>query len=259
MIFKVASFNINSIRARLGILTEWLNKNRPDVLCVQETKVADEQFPVDDLKAAGFNVVFNGQKSYNGVAIISPHEITDVSKELGLPGDSGEARFLKAVVKGIPVVNSYIPQGQDINSPKFAYKLSYISYLRQYFDNNFSADKPLLWMGDFNVAPEAIDVHDPKRLRGRVMFHPEEHKVLAQVKEWGFVDVFRQHNSEGGNFTFWDYRIRNGVERNVGWRLDHIWATKALAERSVNAWIDREPRLKEKPSDHTFIVAEFEL
>ncbi|MEG6615003.1 exodeoxyribonuclease III [Peptococcaceae bacterium 1198_IL3148] len=259
MKFKVASFNVNSIRARLGILTEWLDKNQPDVLCIQETKVSDEQFPLADIKAAGFNVVFNGQKSYNGVAIVSPHEITDVSKELGFPADSGEARFIKAVVKGIPVVNSYIPQGQDVNSPKFAYKLSYISHMRQYFAHHFRPDAPLLWLGDFNVALEDIDVHDPKRLRGRVMFHPEEHKVLNQVKEWGFVDVFRQHQPEGGNFTFWDYRIPNGVQRNVGWRLDHIWATKPLAQLSTQAWIDKEPRLKEKPSDHTFIVAEFEL
>ena len=114
-----------------------------------------------------------------------------------------------------------------------------------------------MWIGDFNVAPEPIDVHDPKRLLGHVGYHPDEHKALKRVKEWGFVDVFRKHKTDPGEYTFWDYRVRNAVERGLGWRVDHIWATKPLAEKSQDAWIDLEPRLWDKPSDHTFIVAEF--
>lgn len=259
MNFKVASFNINSIRVRLDLLLNWLTKNKPDVLCLQETKVPDDKFPAQKIKDAGFNVVFNGQKSYNGVAIISPYPITAVSCQPGFPADNGEARFIQATIKGIPVVNTYIPQGQAVDSPKFSYKLSYIKYLGQYFAQNFKAEAPLLWMGDFNVAPEPLDVHDPKRLLGRVCYHPEEHKVLAQVKEWGFVDIFRKHQPEGGQYSFWDYRVPKGVERNIGWRIDHIWASQGLAAHSCRSWIDKEPRLLPKPSDHTFILAEFVL
>lgn len=259
MLFKVASFNINSIRARLPILMDWLVANQPDVLCLQETKVPDDKFPTEEIEAAGYHVAYKGQKSYNGVAIISRHPITDVCYEFGFAEDNGEARFIQGVVQGIPVVNTYIPQGQAVDSPKFAYKLAYIQQLGEYFKQCFKPEQPLLWMGDFNVAPLPLDVHDPKRLLGRVCFHPEEHRVLAGVKEWGFVDVFRKHQPEGGNFSFWDYRVRQGVERNIGWRIDHIWASDSLANQSHRAWIDKEPRMLPKPSDHTPILAEFNL
>lgn len=257
--FKASSFNINSIRTRKEMLLEWLQENKPDVICLQETKVVDEHFPVDFFIEAGFNVLHKGQKSYNGVAILSPHPMTLLNSDLGEPAEPGEARLLAALVKGIVVVNTYIPQGQTPTSDKFKYKLSWIKALRRYFEQNFSAHERVLWMGDFNVAPEPLDVHDPKRLLGKVMFHPEEHQALQYVKDWGFQDVFRLHQPQGGQFTFWDYRIPKGLERNIGWRLDHIWATEALAKFSTEAWIDIEPRRREKPSDHTFIVAQFDL
>lgn len=259
MLFKVASFNVNSIRARKELLVDWLSANQPDVICLQETKVMDTDFPKEDFERAGYQCLYKGQKSYNGVAIMSPHPMKLIDTDLGTVAEPGEARILAAVVKNIPVINTYIPQGQSPESSKFAYKLSWIRNLRDYFNRNFHPDQPLLWMGDFNVAPDPMDVHNPKRLLGHVGFHPEEHEALNYVQEWGFQDVFRLHQSEGGHFTFWDYRVPKVLERNLGWRIDHIWATAPLASLSTRAWIDREPRKQVKPSDHTFILAEFEL
>ncbi|MEW6063588.1 MAG: exodeoxyribonuclease III [Bacillota bacterium] len=259
MNFKVATFNVNSIRSRKEILLEWLKENKPDVICLQETKVMDADFPEEYFKQDGYHALYKGQKSYNGVAILSPHPMVLLNSHLGAFTDAGEARLLAVSVKGIPVINTYIPQGQSPDSEKFKYKITWIKALRDYFQRNFRPDHPVLWMGDFNVAPEPKDVHHPKQLLGKVGFHPEEHQALQYVKEWGFQDVFRLHQPDGGQFTFWDYRIPKGLERNLGWRIDHIWATAPLAKCSTKAWIDIEPRRKEKPSDHTFIVAKFDL
>ncbi|KJS18054.1 MAG: exodeoxyribonuclease III [Peptococcaceae bacterium BRH_c4b] len=257
--FRIASFNTNSIRSRVDIVMSWLGKEQPDVLCLQETKVEDKDFPREAFAGAGYNVVFNGRKSYNGVAIASRHAIDSVSTDSVAVAEPGEGRIIVATIKGVSVVNTYIPQGQSPDSEKFIYKLDWIKGLRDYFQERFSREDDLVWVGDFNVAPEPIDVHNPKRLYGHVGYHPEEHKALQHVKEWGFEDIFRRHQQEGGLYTFWDYRVKDGVNRNLGWRVDHIWATRPLAGKSLRAWIDKEPRLKERPSDHTFIVAEFDL
>lgn len=257
--FKLASFNVNSIRARMDIVISWLEQEKPDVLCLQETKVEDKDFPVAAFNQAGYNVAFKGQKAYNGVAVVSPHPILETGYEKGFSVDNDEARLLAVSVNGVQIINSYIPQGQDPESDRFAYKLNWIKKMREFFENHYVRDELVVWSGDFNVAPEPIDVYDPERLYGRTGFHPEEHKVLKYVKEWGFIDVFRRHVKEGGHYTFWDYRIPALLKHNKGWRIDHIWATKAMAERSQRAWIDTEPRFKLKPSDHTFIAAEFKL
>jgi exodeoxyribonuclease-3 len=257
--FKIASFNTNSIRSRIDIVISWLDKEQPDVLCLQETKVEDKDFPLESFKQAGFDVIFNGRKSYNGVAIISRHNMEAVSRDSVGSAEPGEGRIIAATINGIRVVNTYIPQGQSPDSEKFIYKLNWIKGMRGYFQERFSSDDDLVWVGDFNVAPEPFDVHNPKRLYGHVGYHPEEHKALQYVKDWGFEDVFRRHRKEGGHYTFWDYRVKDGVKRNLGWRVDHIWATRPLAEKSAGAWIDKEPRMKERPSDHTFIVAEFNV
>ncbi len=172
--------------------------------------------------------------------------------------ESEGTRLITATINNIPIVNTYIPQGFFPLSKQFHYKLDWFQRLYDYFDQYFRTDKELLWMGDFNVAPEPIDVYDPEHLLGHVGYHPDEHAALQRFKKWGFVDVFRLHQSESKQYTFWDYRIRNAVVRKMGWRVDHIWATRPLAEKSVRAWIDIAPRLLEKPSDHTFISAEFE-
>jgi exodeoxyribonuclease-3 len=253
---KVASFNANSIRARLHIVIDWLKKESPHVLCLQETKVIDAEFPEEAFRDLNYKTVYRGEKSYNGVAIVSRMPVRNVRRGFDELETEG-SRLIFATVGGIPILNTYIPQGFHPLSKQFMHKLNWFQRLYDYVNQHFRPDRPLLWLGDFNVAPEPIDVHDPGHLLGQVGFHPDEHAALEKFKEWGFVDVFRRHQPEPGQYTFWDYRVRNGVARNLGWRVDHIWATEPLARKSVNAWIDVEPRLREKPSDHTFIVAEF--
>jgi exodeoxyribonuclease-3 len=253
---KIASFNVNSLRMRLEVVLGWLGKFEPDVLCVQETKVQDVDFPSDAFDGSGYKYVFKGEKKYNGVAIFSKSEITKV--EFGFADEpKDEARLIKAEINGIVIVNTYVPQGYSPESEKFEYKLKWFKRLGEYFKKNFKPTDPVLWTGDLNVAPEAIDVYDPAALSGHVCFHPEVHKALKKVMAWGFVDVFRLHCKEAGQYTFWDYRM-NSFRRNLGWRLDHIMTTEVLANKSTACYIDKEPRLVERPSDHTPIVAEFD-
>ena len=257
---RIASFNANSIRSRLHIILSWMAKYDCDVLCVQETKVTDQDFPVDAITQAGYHCAFTGQKSYNGVAIITRDQPTEVKIGLGKDTYDQEARVIRTVVNGIAVVNTYVPQGTAPDSPRFQYKLDWIMGMPDYFGAHFTPDDPIVWAGDFNVAPEPIDVYDPEGLAGSVCYHPDEHSALNHAKEWGFVDLFRkQHPGEGNQYTFWDYRIPNAFKRRMGWRIDHIWATVSLAEKCTGCWIDKEPRQAEKPSDHTFIAADFDL
>jgi exodeoxyribonuclease-3 len=254
---KIATFNANSLRSRLPIILGWLEKNRPDVLCVQETKVQDVDFPHEAFDKTGYEYAFKGQKSYNGVAVFSRSKISKV--EFGFKDEpKDEARLLKAVVGGVTIVNTYVPQGYEPDSEKFQYKLQWFNRLNKYFKANFKPSQRIVWLGDFNIAPEAIDVYDPKGLLGHVCYHPEVHKVLKKVMAWGFTDVFRMHCKEAKQYTFWDYRM-NAFKRNAGWRLDHIMATKPMAKKCTACYIDIEPRLAEKPSDHTFLVAEFDI
>jgi exodeoxyribonuclease-3 len=254
---KVASFNVNSLRARLPIVLEWLAECQPDVLAVQETKVQDVDFPADAFDETEYKYVFKGQKSYNGVAIFSRSDITNV--KLGFDDEpKDQPRLIKTEINGIVIVNTYVPQGYSPESEKFEYKLNWFARLGRYFDKNFKPAEPVLWVGDFNVAPERIDVYDPEGLSGHVCFHPDVQKALGKVMQWGFVDLFRMHCSEPGQYTFWDYRLRGSVKRNLGWRLDHIMATQPLAKKFTACYIDKEPRLAERPSDHTPIVAEFD-
>lgn len=256
---KVATFNANSIRMRLGIITDWLAANSPDVLAIQETKAQDRDFPAAAFREVGYHVVFCGEKSYNGVAIISKERPGEVSFGLDDPGPRDEARLAVAKIGKVNVVNTYVPQGTAVDSVRFQYKLLWFARLKSLFESRFAPEEMVLWMGDLNVAPTDRDVYDPKRLAGGVCFHPDEHRALSSVVEWGFVDVFRKHCDEEGLFSFFDYRIPNALKRNLGWRLDHIFATKPLAAKSTAAWIDLEPRRAPKPSDHTFVVAEFDI
>lgn len=260
--FKIATFNANSIRVRLPQILEWMVREEADVLCVQETKVQDKDFPVAPIEEAGLHVVFRGQKSHAGVAILSrePAENVVAGFDEADDGPADEPRLLRATYGDVHVVNTYVPQGRSPDSEQFAYKLAWFERLRALFERHYLPDDLLVWVGDFNVATEDIDVHDPDRLRGHVDFHPEAQAALDEVRAWGFVDVFRQHHpDEPEQFTYWDYRARNPIERGVGWRVDHIWATEPLAEASSAAWIDVEARRAERPSDHTFLVAEFEM
>lgn len=255
---KVASFNVNSIRARLQIVLDWIQKESPDVLCLQETKVPDTEFPDASFEDINYCAVFRGEKTYNGVAILSKIPVESV--RVGFDEYESEGtRLITVTVNKIPIVNTYIPQGVHPLLKQFRYKLDWFQRLYDYFDKNFRPDKALLWMGDFNVAPEPMDVYDPDHLLGNICFHPDEHAALQRFKDWGFVDVFRLHQRDHNQYTFWDYRVKNAIVGKKGWRIDHIWATRALAKKSTKAWIDIAPRLLEKPSDHTFIVAEFDI
>ncbi|MBP7736812.1 MAG: exodeoxyribonuclease III [Spirochaetes bacterium] len=256
---KIATYNANSIRARMPLLERWLASARPDVLCLQETKVVDGEFPAAEIEGLGYRAVFRGEKSYNGVAILSRHGFEDVSYGFDGSGSDEGTRLVAARVMGVDIVNTYVPQGTAPDSEKFQYKLRWFGRLLEYFSGRFRTGDRLVWLGDFNVAPEPIDVHDPKRLLGHVGYHPDEHRALAAVKDWGFVDIFRKHRPEAGHYSFWDYRVRDGVARGLGWRVDHIWGTGAMAALSTGAAIDREPRTWEKPSDHTPVIAEFSL
>ena len=256
---KIATFNANSIRSRVEPICAWLAEHRPDVLAVQETKVQDEEFPVEAFAGTGYHVIFAGQKRYNGVALFSLAEPKNVLQRL--PGDTGdEARFLQADFGGVTVVNTYVPQGREMGTEVFAYKLRWYGWLRAYFAELIGPKSKLIWLGDLNVARQDIDVHDPKGLWGSVCFCQEVQEAFEGVLATGLTDLFRLHHpDQPGQFTFWDYRVPNGFKRNLGWRLDYINATASLSKKCTCCEIDRGPRGQEKCSDHTFLWAEFDL
>jgi exodeoxyribonuclease-3 len=241
----------------MPILLDWLQANSPDVLCVQETKVQDDDFPTDAFDNTGYRIVFKGQKKYNGVAILSKSKITDAACHFPNQPDD-QARFIKAVVNGVTIVNTYIPQGFEQDSEKFKYKLDWLAKLRDHFAKDYKPEDPIVWVGDLNCAMDARDVHDPDALWGHVCYCQEVQDAINEILDWGFEDLFRKHNQQDKQYTFWDYRAMS-YRRNNGWRLDYIMATKPIAKKSKRCWIDKEPRAREKPSDHTFLLAEFDL
>ena len=255
---KFATFNTNSVRTRLPILLEWIAKESPDILCLQETKVQDADFPVEPFEKAGYHVIARGQKSYNGVAILSKSPPKEVRRDLFSGGDA-QARFISAAIQGVSVVNVYVPQGFQVGSEKFRYKLEWLRTLLKYIADQHVPSDLLIMAGDFNVAMKDVDVYDPETLRGGVGFHADEQALMGEFFDWGLEDVFRKHFPEGKHFTFWDYRIPNGFKRDLGWRIDYILATAPLAEKSRTVRVDRSARALPKPSDHTFLVVEFEL
>lgn len=255
---KIASFNVNSVRVRLDIVLEWLKIHQPDILCLQETKAQDKDFPAQAFEAMKYHCTFKGQKSYNGVAVISktmPDKVTCGFADE--PRD--QSRFITAQFKDTVIINTYIPQGFDPQSEKFQYKLDWFKRLRGYLDRNLKPTDKIIWVGDLNVAPLPIDVHDPESHMGHVCFCPEVWQQLENVIEFGFIDIFRKHCDQPGQYTFWDYRMKGSLSRNRGWRLDHILATKPAAQKSTTCFIDIEPRKFFRSSDHTPIVAEFDL
>ena len=258
--FTIATYNVNSLRSRLHIVIPWLEQHRPDVLCLQETKVEDGKFPAAAFHAAGYHVVYKGSKQYNGVAVASLAAPDEFSFGLADGGPADDDRLLRCVFSGLVVLNAYVPQGRDKESEHFAYKLAWFRRFRDFLERTAAPEHPLVWCGDLNVAPESIDVHAPKRLWGHVCFNPEVWEAFAAVKTWGLVDIFRKHHpGEAGLYTFYDYRVPSSVARGLGWRIDHILATAPLAAKSVHCTIDLQPRLENKPSDHTIMSAVFDL
>ena len=255
---KIATWNVNSVLARLPVVTRWLEAARPDVLCLQETKCTDDKFPLDAFSELGYQAVTFGQRTYNGVAILARAACTEVQRGFHDDDESAHARLLGATVEGVRIVNVYIPNGAFVGSDKYRFKLEWMQRLRSFFDEHYKQSAPVLLCGDFNVAPEERDVHDPELWQGRILFSKRERAALSKIKDWGFEDAFRLHTQEGGHFSWWDYRA-GSFRRNAGLRIDHIWVSKPLAERSTRSWIDKEPRGWERPSDHTPVVAEFEI
>ncbi len=253
---KIATWNVNSVQARLPLVLQWLEKARPDVLCLQEIKCEAARFPAQEFAAIGYRSEIYGQRTYNGVAILSRAPCEDVQR--GFPDDEegAHARLLAATVESVRVVNVYVPNGQSVGADKYKFKLNWMKRLREYFDEECWTDADVLLCGDFNVAPEDEDVHDPELWRGRILCSKPERDALEEIREWGFVDSFRQHTKGSGHYSWWDYRA-GSFRRNTGLRIDHVWVSEPLAERCTDCLIDREPRGWERPSDHTPVVATF--
>src|SRR5687767_14907512 len=257
---KIATFNVNSIRIRLPIVLQWLEQHQPDVLCLQETKVQDDQFPLLAFASTGYHVAYRGMKSYNGVAVLSRK--TPESVYCGFDDAAPEPddeRLMRVVIDGIPIINTYVPNGFKIDSPKYTYKLGWYTRLRLYFEKHLSPDRPAVWCGDMNVAPEPIDVHSPEKHLKHVCFHEDARRAYKETLAWGFEDVFRKLYPDRQQFTFWDYLRPSSLDKNKGWRIDHILATTPLASKCVAVDVDLEPRRAIRASDHTFLWAEFNI
>lgn len=255
---KVATWNVNSIRLRLEQVLGWMNDTGTDVVCLQETKVVDDDFPRREIEDAGYHVAFFGQKAYNGVAIISKHQITDVQK--GFPEDEPDApkRLIAATINGVRIVNTYIPNGTELWTDKFTFKLDWLQRLRRMFDEDYRLDQNALLCGDFNVAPDELDVWSVPAWTGKLHFSRPERAAMKHVMQWGFVDAFRHKNGDMQEFSWWNYR-EGAWQRNEGLRIDHIWVSPPLAQTCTGCWIDKGPRARERPSDHTPVVAEFQF
>ncbi len=253
---KIATWNVNSIRKRLDRVIAWLAEHRPDVLCLQETKVEDSAFPRAEIEAAGYHVLCYGQRTYNGVALLGREPFCDPVMGFGDGGDDGQARFLVASVGDIKVGSVYVPNGQAVGSEKFRYKLDWLSRWRRWLDANANPSSQLVLCGDLNVAPDDRDVHDPLAWKDQILCHPDERAALAEVRGWGLTDAFRLHNQDAGHFTWWDYR-QLAFPKNLGLRIDLVLCSARLAERSISATIDRNSRKGKEPSDHAPVIAEF--
>jgi exodeoxyribonuclease III len=253
---KIATWNVNSIRARLERLRGWLAAQTPDVLCLQETKVEDKAFPAEELQSLGYHVAAHGQKTYNGVAVLARHPLVDVVRGFGDGVEDAQARFLVVGVGAVRVGSLYVPNGQAVGTDKFTYKLAWLQRWRAWLARNADASQALVFCGDLNVAPEDRDVHDPEAWRDQVMCHPDERAALSEIRRWGLVDVFRKFNPDPGQYTWWDYR-QLAFPKNRGLRIDHILCTEAMAARCRSVTIDRDARKGQVPSDHAPVVAEF--
>jgi len=253
----IATWNVNSLRVRLPQLKDWLSANTVHVVALQETKLPDADFPRDEIRELGMNAVFSGQRTYNGVAVLSKHEATDVVA--GIPGfEDEQRRVLAATVSGVRVINVYVPNGQAVGSEKFEYKLRWLEALRTYVTDELARHPRLVMLGDFNIAPEDRDVHDPKAWEGSVHVSEPERAALRSLTEAGLVDCFRLFDQPDKSYSWWDYRMM-AFRRNAGLRIDLILASAELAKKCGGCHIDKAPRRNERPSDHTPVLAAFDI
>ena len=252
---KIATWNVNSIRARQERVLAWIAAELPDVVCLQELKAIDEHFPTLEYQALGYESAVYGQRTYNGVAILSRSPLTDVERGVGPSTADPQARFIAGTVRGLRVASVYVPNGETVASEKFAYKLAWMARLKVYAQARLAEQSPLLLCGDFNIAPAPIDVHDPARWDGHVMFSAPERAAFGELLELGLVDVVRELNPEQAIFTWWDYRLLS-FPKNYGLRIDHVLAAPTLRPRLLAARVDREARKGQQPSDHAPVVVE---
>lgn len=249
MQLKIATWNVNSVRARMPVITRWIEKEKPDILCMQELKATEEQFPFEAFSDLGYHSAVNGQPRWNGVAIVSRTPMTEIQTDLSgfLPEQS---RMISAAICGIKLINVYVPNGSDVDDPRFQEKLKYYEILRKYA---LSHREPTVILGDFNVASEPVDTHSPDKQDDTVCYHPLEREQIVKFKESGFTDAFRLFHPDKKQYSWWDYRAAS-FRRNMGMRLDLVLANEAAGKMITDCCIDTEPRSWEKPSDHTPVV-----
>lgn len=256
---KLASWNVNSLKVRLPHLREWLAYAQPHLLGIQETKCADEVFPLEDVEALGYRVLFSGQKTYNGVAILSRLDAEPTDIVTALPGLADpQKRVLAATYGRLRFINLYVPNGGTVGSDKYAYKLQWLETLHAWLAEELQRHEQLVVVGDFNIAPDARDVHEPELWEGQVLFSEPERAALHGLFDLGLVDTFRLFEQAPDTFSWWDYRA-GAFRRNRGLRIDHVLASRSLAAHCTASYIDSEPRRWERPSDHAPAIAEFSL
>ena len=254
---KIATWNVNSMKVRLPHVLEWLSASEPDVLVLQEIKQVTEMFPRDELAEAGYRSLANGQKTYNGVAVVSKDEPQD--PDLELPGlEDPQRRVLAATIGEVRVINLYVPNGSEVGSEKYDYKLGWLRALRDYLAAQLEQYENLVVLGDFNIAPADADVYDPEKWGDAILCSPAERAALDELLDLGLTDVFRKFDQPEKSFSWWDYRAAM-FRRNAGLRIDLILTSEAMTAQCTASYIDREPRTWERPSDHTPVIAEFRL
>jgi exodeoxyribonuclease-3 len=254
---KIATWNVNSMKVRLPHVLEWLDANRPDVLVLQEIKQVTEAFPAEALRDAGYASIANGQKTYNGVAVICRTDAADAVFDL--PGlDDPQRRVLGVTVAGVRIIDLYVPNGQSVGSEKYGYKLDWLAALREFLEGQLAQHDKLVVLGDFNIAPADEDVYDPEKWGEDILCSPLERQALGALLELGLTDVFRKFEQPEKAFSWWDYRAA-GFRRNAGLRIDLILTSAAMTAACTASYVDKEPRAWERPSDHAPVVAEFAL
>lgn len=254
---KIATWNVNSLRVRLPHLLAWLDAEKPDIVALQETKTLDDDFPLGAIHAAGYQAVFSGQKTYNGVALLSRHTPAAITHDIDSLDDV-QRRLLAANYNGLRVINLYVPNGASVGSEKYAYKLSWLEKISAWIEQQLGAHKHLIVLGDFNIAPEDRDVHDPMAWEGQVLVSDAERAVFRHLQSLGLQDSFRLFEQHAATFSWWDYRA-GAFRRNHGARIDHVLISPALRALCTSCHIDTAPRKLERPSDHAPVIAEFSL
>lgn len=253
---KISTWNVNSMNVREPHVIEWLQAHEPDILVLQEIKQVTEKFPAEALQAIGYHSIASGQKTYNGVAVISRTPAAD--PVFDFPDlDDPQRRILASTVNGVRVIDLYIPNGSEVGSDKYAYKLGWLDSLRRFLEAELKIHDRLVVLGDFNIAPADADVHDPEKWGEAILCSPAERKALTDLYELGLSDVFRKFEHPEKTFSWWDYRAA-GFRRNAGLRIDLILTSDSMTERCTASYVDKEPRGWERPSDHAPVVAEFE-